>query len=720
MANCYGITSLEHTFDFSNNNMPVALYAPNGMMKTSLAKSIKNFIDGQIPKDLIFPSKESELSITDELNSLVNPESIFVIDSINEKYQSNRISTLLASNDLKVQYEAIYKEIGKKRDILLSKLKKFSGISKDIDLAFTRDYQLPRGDFLTALARLEKEVTNQSHAEYGEFKYQTIFNDKVEKFTSNKDFENLIADYTEAYERILDNSKYFKKGVFNHSNAETISKTLKANGWFQGGHSVRLNDGAGSVDIANEKDLTKAIETEKEAILSDDTLKNMFSKVDKALSNAELKAFREYLIENPALVADLKDAQYLKNKIWIGYLIKAYDDYSDLIKTYEESEVKLKEILAKAEAETTRWEGVIDIFNKRFSVPFSVRIENKGDAVLNLNSPQIAFYFDDVDGAQPKKVNRDLLDSVLSNGEKRALYILNIIFEVVAREESGIETVFIIDDIADSFDYKNKYAIVEYLWFMKEVPTFHLLVMTHNFDFYRTIVGRLGVHGDNKLIASKSEDKILLSTDNVGGNPFANWKKNLDNDRYLIASIPFVRNLAEYTGKDDVFSELTALLHIKENTSTISINDLKSSFNEILSDDSTDAIKDSEDFILDKIFKVCGEILGDDNEDIQLEDKIVLSIGIRLSAEKLLIELLTDKSYAATINSGQTFKLIKKYRKQENSDESVLDLMNQVQLMTPENIHLNSFMFEPILDMSVHHLKALYTESSEKLTTLSS
>ena len=28
--------------------------------------------------------------------------------------------------------------------------------------------------------------------------------------------------------------------------------------------------------------------------------------------------------------------------------------------------------------------------------------------------------------------------------------------------------------------------------------------------------------------------------------------------------------------------------------------------------------------------------------------------------------------------------------------------------MTPENIHLNSFMYEPIVDMSNDHLKRLY------------
>jgi hypothetical protein len=28
--------------------------------------------------------------------------------------------------------------------------------------------------------------------------------------------------------------------------------------------------------------------------------------------------------------------------------------------------------------------------------------------------------------------------------------------------------------------------------------------------------------------------------------------------------------------------------------------------------------------------------------------------------------------------------------------------------MTPENIHMNSFMYEPLMDMSNHHLISLY------------
>ena len=39
-----------------------------------------------------------------------------------------------------------------------------------------------------------------------------------------------------------------------------------------------------------------------------------------------------------------------------------------------------------------------------------------------------------------------------------------------------------------------------------------------------------------------------------------------------------------------------------------------------------------------------------------------------------------------------------------------MEILEQVAMLTPENIHLNSFMFEPIFDMSLLHLYDLYQE----------
>ncbi|MEM1368708.1 MAG: hypothetical protein AAGG02_11965, partial [Cyanobacteria bacterium P01_H01_bin.15] len=464
--------------------------------------------------------------------------------------------------------------------------------------------------------------------------------------------------------------------------------------------------------IGDGKQLERAIEAEKLAILNNEELKQSFEKVDKALSNAELRSFREYIIENPTLLPELENYAYLKNKLWVGYLQKVETEYFDLVESYDINQQKLKEIIQKAEAETTRWKGVLAIFNSRFSVPFRVAIENKSDAVLGISSPQIVFYFDEQRDNE-KKVDKELLDRVLSNGERRALYILNIIFEVEARRASEIETLFVIDDIADSFDYKNKYAIVEYLGDMRRIPKFHLLIMTHNFDFYRTARGRLEVYGGNKLLASRERERISLQQDTLSQNPFMTWRDNLGQDEYLVAAIPFVRNLAEYTGLDEVYNDLTALLHIKVESVRITQSRLKELFSEVLPMEAIGAAQDGDKLILDLIMEICTRLSTAEEGEVTLHKKVVLAIGIRLMAEQALIYLIDDNTYVASIQSNQTSKLIRKYERMNPEDLRTLALMRRVSIMTPENIHLNSFMFEPILDMSAHHLQSLFIDLSE-------
>lgn len=158
---CYGIPSLEHTFDFSNNNAPVVIYAPNGLMKTSLAKSARDYSQGNDPKDEVFPERSSTFALEDEEGNAVRPESVFVVDSINEKYQSERISTLLASEALKSEYDSIYSEIAEKLESFLKNLRKKSGVKKGIEQTFCDDYQLPETQLMVALARLEREVKSE-------------------------------------------------------------------------------------------------------------------------------------------------------------------------------------------------------------------------------------------------------------------------------------------------------------------------------------------------------------------------------------------------------------------------------------------------------------------------------------------------------------------------------------------------------------------------------
>ncbi len=54
LENCYGIKKLAKQFDFSKQKA-YAIYAPNGAMKSSLAKTFKDIAEGEASSDRIFP-----------------------------------------------------------------------------------------------------------------------------------------------------------------------------------------------------------------------------------------------------------------------------------------------------------------------------------------------------------------------------------------------------------------------------------------------------------------------------------------------------------------------------------------------------------------------------------------------------------------------------------------------------------------------------------------
>jgi hypothetical protein len=143
---------------------------------------------------------------------------------------------------------------------------------------------------------------------------------------------------------------------------------------------------------------------------------------------------------------------------------------------------------------------------------------SRGDVFKNLRFPAVGLLepagqrsptavFCDPDGEV--LVEKSNLLEALSQGEKKALYILNVIFELEARRTAREETLVIVDDIADSFDYKNKYAIVQYFKDIYEVPFFKMILLTHNFDFFRTVQSRF-VPYRNCLMVVKNAAEIKL------------------------------------------------------------------------------------------------------------------------------------------------------------------------------------------------------------------
>lgn len=269
------------------------------------------------------------------------------------------------------------------------------------------------------------------------------------------------------------------------------------------------------------------------------------------------------------------------------------------------------------------------------------------------------------------------------------------------------------DNIADSFDYKNKYAIIEYLKEISEHKNFQSIILTHNFDFYRTVQERVILHNKytNSYIAHKDKDQIYLEQRYIS-NPFKAWKKDLGDDAKLIALIAFARNIAEYVGDKDSEKKLTSILHIKRHTSPQTVQDLLQLFAILFKDiNDTVVFTNRHKYVNDLIF-VVANILCKSEIDmaLNLENKIVLSIAIRLTAEGFMIDKINDNNFVTNIKRNQTGMLFREFKNKFPYEYNSIEILERVNLMTPENIHLNSFMYEPILDISDHHLKRLYLD----------
>lgn len=230
-----------------------------------------------------------------------------------------------------------------------------------------------------------------------------------------------ISKYINTYNDLLEKSKFFKKGIFNHNNASEVAKKLNDSGWFKADHSVNIYLDEKDIKITNVNDLDKAITEEKNKILTDQNLIHDFEEIDKILKkNNCLVEFREHITLNKEIILpELVDCNTFKKELWIYYFSQNCKKYFELMDLFIQSKEQILEIKRNAEEQQTQWEKIVDEFNNRYYVPFKVEISNKSDAILGNKLPSIKFTFkDEID----KNIDEDLLFNVLSQGEKE-LYI---------------------------------------------------------------------------------------------------------------------------------------------------------------------------------------------------------------------------------------------------------------------------------------------------------
>ena len=723
--NCFGIKSLNHEFKFSAGKQVHLIYAANGTMKTSFAKTMK-FLSEQSkekPCDQLCKENDVKYDLTADGNNILN-KNIFVVNGDDEIDSSGSFINFLASVELKTKYDEIYQKLTKEKESLMTKLKS-SSQSTDCEKEIVETFTQNEDDTIfSILERIDPEVN--IGLPVFEFRYNDVFDTKgaVKAFLENHK-ENL-KEYIENYEKLLTESTLYRSvgtHAFGTYQVTQLSQYVSDGIFFGVQHKIVLQDGT---EVTSHEQLQKMIFDEQERILNDEKLRKSFEKITKAIDkNTELRGFKAVIESHPEWILEMLDYEYFRKKVWLGYLAKTdikplFDSY---IQIYNENKDKLLEVLLQAGEQQERWKEIINLYNARFHVPLKVSIANQRDIILKKEAAKLQFSYI-VEGQAPIIKEKKELDKILSRGEKRAFIILQFLFEMEARKMVGDDCILVMDDIADSFDYQNKYAIVEYIKDLAERGgnKFYMLIMTHNYDFYRTVSSRLSLFQNNLWMVERTADgKVALNTGQYKGNVYANaFVGHDDDDKIFISMIPFVRNLIEYTKGEKVseYITLTDCLHMKGDTTSITESQVIDILNDYTLGKGIKRTK-TVNKVYDLIMATADAIANETTPNpVFIQNKIVLSIAIRHLAEKYMHGkiIASGKDEADLVVSGnQTGKWTGIYKDTCPTDSNK-DIIERVNMMTPELIHVNSFMFEPLIDMSISHLIKLYKDCKENLT----
>jgi len=703
LKNCYGISDFNYTFGFDENKKAHLIYAPNGTMKSSFARTIQDICEGKETKDYYYPDRKTKRIVRhdDENGRDLGKDELLVVKSYQEDYSSDKVSLLLANKALKEEYERIHRELELEIDRISKMLAKMASKKEALNILL-QDFNVDQNKLYDLLSQIYEDYKDADIKDHTETKYGNLFTPEAEELLADPEFIRKLKDYIAQYETLITKSTIFSK-TFNHNVAEDTVKALTKDGFFKKNHRVLLNK---EEEPFGEKEFADAINKETESTI-EQGLSEEFKALDKQFAKKRgTKALRDFLEEHKELIPDLADVAKLKREIWVSYLFSDKELFQSAVTYYHRSKKEIDHIIAAAKEQQTAWNRVVDRFNRRFNnVPFKVEIQNKEDVILGDQSPAFHFTFQDRKAEDPVTVTKNDLITNLSEGEKKALYLLDIIFEVEARREQNQESLLILDDIADSFDYRNKYAIIEFIIDIINDDTFIPIILTHNFDFYRTLASRAGIPRDALHFIELYNEQLHREEGGYIRDIFCVWKSKACRDKVVfLAIIPFIRNLVQYQdGKNKRYLELTSLLHYKKNnnkaipaTDSIDVGSLCGWIAEKLTLNVNDFVFDKNRSVYDLLVDEAKELASQPCSSIELENKIVMAIAIRQHTERYMVKKINDDSITDEIAVNQTRELknIISFDDEDQEDREREKLIDRVLIITSENIHLNSFMYE--------------------------
>lgn len=739
----YGIGELDELLEFNATTTHPQqstniVYAQNGVMKSSFTRTLKDHSRDDKIKDHIFEI-DGSCDIKDDRGSDFPKKQIVSIPSFDsEPFSASNASALLVNSKKREEYDVLMEEYNQGLLRFLDTLRSISGIGTRATHEQLLDEVCPALDSGAektpeALIRMIKASRDQIDKQPDfilQLPYRIAGSKDAIKFAD--DNQGVIDQLMKAYEEVKKTAS-FLRGGFDSGNAQKLAKEIEKSKFFDVDHDLELyNSSTEQLEkVTNIEELNSKIKTDIDVVLDKyPTLRTKFNKLISDLSTgtrAELKS----LLENDntkEIIVLMNNSRMYKRRLWWGYIKGCLESYDELDVIGKSIEKRLAEILEEAKQEATRWDEVVEQFNNRFSnLPYHLEVENKHNVVLKDSVPEVTLVYSHPSHRDKRfrdeREREALIRYRLSTGERKAFYLLNVMFEVEVAQQSGDRHLLILDDIVDSFDYKNKYAFLEYIHdIATKYDNIFLIILTHNFDFFRLLQFRL--FGENYRekcwFAQRIGNKISLAP----GGQFNVIKYTRDqastSATMWFSLIPFARNIIEYrchdTMADADYKLLSECLHDLD--ANHSINDIHSILSRELG--ITACPMNLTDNFEDKLLQTAESIYTSAGNDIIIQNNLVLAMTSRHLAEKYMKAQLYQSDIDLAKQDGKNFtrQLFEQLKLKASPSNATKTALDRVNLITPEHIHVNAFMYEPLIDLGIDELKNLYA-SMKRLNGIS-
>lgn len=746
IKNGYGIVDFRHTFEYKDGVKGgccnfYGLYAQNGTMKSSFAKTLLNHSKGLVVSDEIYkiPGSCTVLGI--------KPGNILSYPSYDGRvYLSESATHLVVNQEAKEVYAAASKDVIEAFNKLKSKISEVTKMKDDDSESVIEDYyrrfvSKEQVDSVTLPAVITLLKANLPKIEQGKIQFcgislSVLNSDNFRKFITNKKYCGLFGSLVKAYDEMRASPTYYREG-FDSSRASKLIKALDKSNYFNAKHEVVLRDNENRTtkNINSKEELENYLKTDLDRIIEKypnlrDALNQLIADFSVG-TNGEARRIIEDKSRRDILLFMGGEDRFYKN-MWFGYLSGCIEEIKNLLKVHNEAELKIKEALEEADNADTEWQDVIDIFNDRFSsLPYRIDIVNKKDTIVeDLVSPIFEFKFRNPRNPHTPYRERpdnsgqlNMLGRVLSNGERKALYLLNIIFDVRKKLKDGVDTLLVLDDVVESFDYRNKYAFFEYLQELASQNShLYIISLTHNFDFFRLVYEKLYPKNEKQFRLVISDENNNLSAEEMfDPRVFGNYKKDAATDKSAwVTMIPFARNIVEFQhGKDhNDYKEMTKALHTM--SSNVTVGDIQQYLQSIISVAGTPFDRSLN--IHEAIILHAKEVAADTSDGFSLKDNLVLAIGTRLCIERYIISKISEGDYRNAVSKERdlTRKLLILYSNNcsDPNKQTLSKIFNKAAVIVDGTIHINSFMYEPLVDVGTWEMKKTFNEIYHKTNPL--